>query len=56
MPSPFPGMDPYLEGSTWMDLSDYNLEVDYTKPPDMSLSPEEATWLDTRVRAVGLRT
>jgi len=37
------------------DLSDYDLEIDYTKPPDVPLSSEEADWSDSRLRAAGLR-
>ncbi len=140
MPSPFPGMDPYLEGSTWMnfhgqlcaeiarqlgpklrprylarltercfteialddrgarplsspdvgvaesapgttgvaavgvvpgdadvmldlqqalgavyDLSDYGLEIDYTRPAEVPLAPEQSAWVDQHLRAAGLR-
>lgn len=60
MPSPFPGMDPYLEGYLWSDVpldltealtaiydeAAYDLSVDYTQsPPLPSLSAEEAVWI-----------
>jgi hypothetical protein len=37
------------------DLSDYGLEIDYTKPPDVPLAAEQAVWVDQHVRAAGLR-
>jgi hypothetical protein len=37
------------------DLSSYDMELDYTKPPAISLSPEESAWVEMHLRAVGLR-
>jgi hypothetical protein len=37
------------------DLSEYDLEIDYTQPPDGPLSAEQATWVDEHLRAAGLR-
>ncbi len=48
-------LDLQLALTTVYDLSDYDLELDYTKPPDVSFSPEEAEWSDSRLRAAGLR-
>jgi hypothetical protein len=30
--------------------------IDYTKPPEVRLSPDEAAWVDDRLRAAGLRS
>jgi hypothetical protein len=52
-------LDLQLALTTVYDLSDYDLEIDYTKPPDMSFSPKEAAWSDwsdSHLRSVGLRT
>jgi hypothetical protein len=38
------------------DLSDYGLEIDYRKPPEVPLAPEESTWVAHRLHAAGLRT
>lgn len=38
------------------DLSDYGLEIDYTRPPEVLLTPEESAWGDRHLRAAGLRT
>ena len=48
-------LDLQLALTTVYDLSDYDLEIDYTKPPDAPLSPEESDWLDSRLRTAGLR-
>ena len=48
-------LDLQLALTTVYDLSDYDLEIDYTKPPDVPLSPEESDWLDSRLRTAGLR-
>lgn len=37
------------------DLSDYALEIDYARPPEVSLAPEPAAWVDQHLRATGLR-
>lgn len=56
MPSPFPRMDPYLEGSLWTtfhfslaaeivrQLAPRVLAIDYTRPPEVSLDEPEARW------------
>ena len=49
-------LDLQLAFTTVYDLSDYDLELDYTKPPDVPLSPEEADWSDERLRAAGTAT
>lgn len=41
--------------STVYDLSDYDRELDYTKPPEIRLPPDEAAWVDDRLRTAGLR-
>lgn len=41
--------------STVYDLSDYDREIDYAKPPEARLSPDEAAWVADRLRAAGLR-
>lgn len=54
MPSPFPGMDPYLEGALWPDVHQqlaYDLSIDYSAlPPPPELSSEDAAWLRTLVK------
>jgi hypothetical protein len=37
------------------DLLGYDLIVDYTQPPDVPLSEEEATWVEAQLRTAGLR-
>ncbi len=37
------------------DLSDYGLEIDYSRPPEGSLAPEQSAWVDQHLRAAGLR-
>jgi hypothetical protein len=49
-------LDLQLALTTVYDLSDYDLELDYTKPPDVPLSLEEADWSDSHLRAAGLRS
>jgi len=45
MPSPFPGMDPYLEGYLWPDVH-HRLSIDYTaEPPPPALPEEELLWV-----------
>lgn len=48
-------LDLQLALTTVYDLSDYDLEIDYTQPPGEPLSPEQAAWVDERLRAAGLR-
>jgi len=61
VPIPLLGEDPDVELdlqlalTTVYDLSYYDREIDYTKPPDVRLSPKEAEWSDSRLRAAGLR-
>jgi hypothetical protein len=49
------GLDLQLAVTTVYDLSDYDLEIDYTQPPGGPLSPEEAAWIDQHLRTAGLR-
>jgi hypothetical protein len=49
-------LDLQLALTTVYDLSDYDLEIDYTKSPDVPLSSHEADWSDSRLRAAGLRS
>jgi hypothetical protein len=49
-------LDLQLAFTTVCDLSDYDLEIDYTKPADVPLSPKEADWSDSHLRAAGLRS
>ncbi len=37
------------------DLSDYGLEIDYSRPPEVPLTPEQAAWVDQHLRGAGLR-
>jgi hypothetical protein len=37
------------------DLSDYGLEIDYIRPPEVSLTPEPSAWVDQHLRAAGQR-
>jgi hypothetical protein len=55
MPSPFPGMDPYREGTEWIsvhielssaltnlyDALRYDLSLDYDRPPEIPLRETE---------------
>ena len=50
MPSPFPGMDPYLEDpSVWMDFhesfSTYLRDSNYSVPPAAPLAAEDLHWV-----------
>ena len=36
------------------DLCAYDLELDYTQPPHVTLSPEEAAWVEEHLRSAGL--
>jgi hypothetical protein len=72
MPTPFPGMDPYLEGSLWTifhfafgaeivrqavyDLLGSDLAIDYTRPPEVPLEAESALVAESLLRAAGLRS
>jgi Protein of unknown function (DUF4058) len=40
--------------TTVYDLSEYDLEIDYTKPPDGPLSSQQTAWVDEHLRAAGL--
>ncbi len=62
MPSPFPGMDPYLEGYLWPDVhqaldtvydeADYSLTLNYDEPPaDPALPEGDAAWAREQVRS-----
>jgi hypothetical protein len=60
MPSPFPGMDPYLEGSLEIftsvyDLLGYDLALDYTQPPEVVLEGKALHFADDLLRAAGKR-
>ena len=46
MPSPFPGMD---------DLYHYEADIDYTRPPPLAMTPEQAEWTDKVLCNSGLR-
>ncbi len=37
------------------DLSDYGLEIDYSGPPEVPLTPEQSAWVSPHLRAAGLR-
>jgi hypothetical protein len=41
--------------STVYDVCSYDLIIDYSKPPDVSLSLEQAAWVNDHLRAIGLR-
>jgi len=47
MPSPFPGMDPYLENPRWF----HGLHNNYQDPVEPPLQPEKADWFKVIVRA-----
>lgn len=49
-------LDLQLAVTTVYDLSSYDMELDYSRPPATALSPEEAAWVDERLRAVGFRS
>jgi hypothetical protein len=38
------------------DLSDYGLEIDYAKPPEVPLTPDESAWVVHHLHSAGLRT
>lgn len=38
------------------DLCDYSLEIDYTRPPEIPMEPDQAVWVDQHLRASGLRS
>jgi hypothetical protein len=54
-PDPDATLDLQLALNTVYDLSGYDLELDYTQPPDVALSPQEVKWSQARLRAAGLR-
>ena len=37
------------------DLSDYGLEIDYARPPEVPLKTRQAAWVDRHLLAAGLR-
>ena len=39
-----------------LDLSGYDLELDYDQPPVTTLSAGELAWIDKQLRAAGLRS
>jgi hypothetical protein len=47
-----------LQRALTMAYDEYGLNymIDYTKPPDVPLTPEQAAWVDQHLRAAGLRT
>jgi hypothetical protein len=53
MPSPFPGMDPYLESPDWFpNLHDgliFTIQAALIEPP---LPPEQAEWVKSRLVSV----
>ncbi len=67
MPSPFPGMDPYLEGEMWQEFHETlaaeirsqllaQLPANYDQPPPPPpLSDEDAAWVGERLRKAGVR-
>ncbi|MEO0458988.1 MAG: DUF4058 family protein [Cyanobacteria bacterium P01_A01_bin.114] len=62
MPSPFPGMDPYLEHpEIWpgvIDIYDrnaYDLKLDYRSEPIPALTDTESQWVDTLLKKQHLR-
>jgi hypothetical protein len=45
MPSPFPGMDPFLEGAEWEDFhTRYNLSLNYATRLDPPWSESDRLW------------
>ncbi len=48
-------LDLQLALTTVYDLSEYDLEIDYTQPPEGPLDPQQTTWVDERLRAAGQR-
>jgi hypothetical protein len=49
-------LDLQLALTTVYDLVGYDLAIDYSSDPPPPLSLEQTTWIDARLRAVGLRT
>jgi hypothetical protein len=54
MPSPFPGMDPYLEGALWTTFH-FAFGVNYTSPPEPALDEVALSVADSLLRTAGLR-
>jgi hypothetical protein len=48
-------LDLQLALTTVYDLCDYDLEIDYTRPPEGALTSVQATRIDEYLRAAGLR-
>jgi hypothetical protein len=48
-------LDLQLALTTVYDLSEYDLEIDYTQPPAGPLSSQQSMWVDERLRDAGLR-
>jgi hypothetical protein len=48
-------LDLQLAVTTVYDLSDYGLEIDYTREPEVPLAAEQSAWVDRHLRAAGLR-
>ncbi|RLT45450.1 MAG: DUF4058 family protein [Chloroflexi bacterium] len=61
MPTPFPGMAPYLEQpGIWGEvhtrpLVAYTLVVDYKRPPTPPLSESADRWAESLLHSAGLR-
>jgi hypothetical protein len=56
--SPFPGMDPYLEGELWQEFHDslvgYHRLLNYNQsPPPPPLDAETAAWVERTKLAAG---
>ena len=41
--------------SVGYDRAGFDLRLDYTRPPDPELAPEDAAWADELLRRAGLR-
>lgn len=49
-------LDLQLALTTIYDLLRYDLAIDYHRPPEVPLPPNEAAWADERLRVAGLRS
>jgi hypothetical protein len=54
MGSPFPGMDPYLEGEMWQEVHERLLDYS-APPPPPRLSPGGGAWVEEVLKAAGRR-
>lgn len=58
MPSPFPGMDPYLDIQLTFtrayDQGRHHRWIRYDQPPAPTLSPEDRAWAEGLLRQAGL--